>query len=173
MPDVADYYPAYYYFDYSADTVYYCGQEDFELSDNTAMVVGTNGSLHSYAGTEYTKALDDSLFVKINGITDNGVIYYAARNTEYHSGRLSIGQSVDFTITTDETIALSQEDKDWLFGDDLVYDQEGNQYYYDWRYQDLRPVPDSVMIVTTRRIYIDNIGLFSKDDFVEGDCYAL
>lgn len=164
-----------YRFDYTDGKVYYCSQENFVISDTTAMVIGSIGTLRSFSTTAYSEKISDDFWVSVNGITDDGVLYYAARNVDNYTGRVPIGESVSFITKSADTIALSQYDKDRLFGDDIIYDQDGNPYYYDWRFlEEWLPVPDSTIITTTRRIYINNIGRFNKNDFVDlGLCEAV
>ena len=180
--------PINYGYSYNTNNVEYCGHVDFKLSDSTAMVIGTGDILYSFSERQYyidVGGPSENLwnYITIRGVSEDGVLYYTFASYlgnffettgEGESGTLPLGGVIDYHVAVKDTIALTEEDMERMFGQAIIFDEEGNYFYLDYYTQDFLPLPDSTVITTTYRFYINNVALVSKDDFVDnGQCYAL
>lgn len=181
-PVPVDYPDMAYGYNYNTNIVDYCGQGDFEVTDSTAMVIGTGYDLQSSSDKtyyiDYGNPSEDSWnYIVIRGVSEDGVLYYSfwsypgnfwETDGEGDSGTLSLGSEISYSAEIKETVALTEDDIRRISAEELIYNENGDILFTDPDTYELLVAPDSVVITTTYQFYINNIALVSKDDFVDG-----
>ncbi len=176
IPDVNTYRHDSYWFEIKTNTVNYCSTSGFEVTDSTAMILFSKQTLTSLSDNSYSQILKPGFNISITTSPITGVAYYNGYfDWSLIHGALSIGGTWSASVSQTDTFIMDDETIMDVFSNyDLTYDNDGNLIYYDYEEDGYLPVPDYYTRTKTSRIYLENVGLFRKEDLVSiGECEFL
>lgn len=162
-----------YTLDISNNTISFCSDSGFEISDSTAMVVFSKDTLKSSSDRHYGEFVRPGYYINISTSFITGVVYYQGYfEMERIAGSIPLGGILDLSVSHTDTIPTDHEMFERAFAGRIEwYDEYGLPIYYDYLEDDYLHVPKFYTKTVTSRIYVNNVGLFSEEDFIDnGEC---